>query len=56
MAKPSHSVFARRMYSVVRMLMQNLKSWLVITFRWNTRVLSLVLKLKFPSKGVSKLD
>jgi len=57
MAKTSHSVFARKILSVVLMLMLILTFWLVITLKWKTRVVSLVLKhLKFPSKGLSKLD
>ena len=57
MAKSSHSAFARKMLRAVCMLTQILTSWLVITLKWKTRVVSLVLKdLKFPSKGVSKLD
>jgi len=57
MAKPSHSVIARKMLSVVSLLVQNFTFWLVITLKRNTRVVSLVLKhFKFPSKGLSKLD
>jgi hypothetical protein len=57
MAKSSNSAFSRKVLIAVRMLMEILESWLVITLKWNTLVASLILKqLKFPSKGVSKLD
>ena len=36
MEKPSHSMFARAMLSVVRILTQILAPWLLITLKWNT--------------------
>jgi len=36
MEKPSQSMFATAMLSIVRILTQILTSWLVITLKWNT--------------------
>jgi hypothetical protein len=48
MEKPSQSVFARAKLSVTQVL----TFWLMITLKWNTRIVLLVLKLlTFPSKG-----
>jgi len=56
MEKPSQSVFAKAMLSAVRMLMQGLTSWLVMTSNWNARVVSLVCNaLCFQVKG-TELD
>lgn len=52
MEKPSQCVFARAKLSVVRILMQVLTFWLVLTLKWNTRVALLVLKIVMcASKG-----
>ena len=53
MEKHSQSMFARAVPSTVHILTQILMSWLVITLKWNTQVVSLVLKaLCFQVKGI----
>ena len=48
MEKPTHSLFTRAKLNVTQIL----TFWLVITLKWNTQVVLLLLKLLlFPSKG-----
>jgi len=48
MGKHSQCMFARAVLNALRILTQILKSWLMITLKWNTRVVLLVLKLLKP--------
>jgi len=50
MEKPSQPMFATAMFSLVCILMQILTSWLVITLKWDTLVVLLVLKTPYVSK------
>jgi hypothetical protein len=43
MEKPSQPMFTRAVLSEVRIMMQIVMSWLVITCKWNTQFASLVL-------------
>jgi len=56
MEKPSQSVFATAMLGAVRVLTQILMSSLVITSKWNTRVVLPVLNPLYFQVNGSELD